>query len=100
MDFVTVPRPPPVVPLEFQPPRPQPRALWVEGSWSWTGRDWSWKPGAWVMPEPGSAVSPWTFSYREDGRVRFWPTTWRDAAGHAVEAPPAIAVAKRRLDVR
>jgi hypothetical protein len=99
MDFLIVPRPPPVVPLEIQPERPDPRAVWVEGSWTWSGGEWSWSPGAWVVPAPGSSLSPWTYSYQEDGRVRFWATRWQDAAGRSISAPTPVAVAKRRLDV-
>ena len=27
--------------------------VWVEGRYDWTGSDWQWRPGAWVLARPG-----------------------------------------------
>ncbi len=100
MDFIVVPRPPPVVPVEVQPPRPAPRAVWVEGSWSWQAGGWRWNAGAWVLEPTGASRSSWTWSYQVDGRVRFWAEAWFGPDGQPIEAPAPLATARSRLDRR
>jgi hypothetical protein len=99
-DFVIVPRPPPVVPLEIQPARPAQHAVWLEGQWRWDNERWRWKPGGWVAPPPGAAVSVWVYAYQQDGQVRFWPAAWFDAQGRRIEEPPVLARATRRSERR
>jgi hypothetical protein len=96
--FVVVPSPPPVVPLEVQPARPSEEAAWLEGQWSWTNERWHWQPGGWIVPPGGATVSVWIYSYQADGRVRFWPSAWFDAAGQRMEAPRVIARARRHSE--
>lgn len=94
LDFILVPRPPPVVPLEVQPPQPVSDAVWVEGQWLWEG-DWQWKNGGWVVPPEGATLSVWAYSYQADGQVRFWPPTWLDAEGRPIPEPKTLAPAQR-----
>jgi hypothetical protein len=96
LDFILVPRPPPVVPIEVQPAQPVSDAVWVEGQWLWAGDHWDWKQGGWVVPPHGATLSVWAYSYQADGRVRFWPPTWLDAEGRPIPEPKMLASAQRR----
>lgn len=98
--FVIAPRPPPVVPIEIQPPRPHEKAVWVEGQWTWERGVFRWAPGAWVIPPAGAALSIWAYAYREDGRVSFWPAQWVNARGEPIAAPVPLAVSRRRVNGR
>ncbi len=100
MEFILVPRPPPVVPVEVQPPPPSPRALWIEGSWSWQAGRWRWNAGGWVLPPAGASRSSWTWSYQADGQVRFWAAAWFGPDGREIEAPATLAAARSRIDRR
>jgi hypothetical protein len=91
MDFILVPRPPPVVPVEHQPARPVGDAVWVPGSWSWRASGWSWNRGAWVDPPAGASWSPWTWWYQADGQVRFWPARWFRLDEQPIDDPPPSA---------
>lgn len=99
-EFVIVSRPPPVVPVEVQPPRPRSRAVWVEGQWAWESGRFRWDPGAWVIPPAGAGLSVWAYAYQEDGRVRFWPAQWIGIDGEPISAPAPLAVARARLGAR
>jgi len=56
--------PPPVIVREPPPPRiseaivvaPAPGYVWVAGHYSWTGKQWVWVSGAWMMPPQPGAV--------------------------------------------
>jgi hypothetical protein len=96
--FLVVPRPPPVVPLEVQPARPSKEAAWLEGQWLWANERWQWQRGGWVVPTKGATVSVWVYTYQADGRVRFWPPAWFDAAGQRMAEPRVLARAKRHSE--
>lgn len=100
LDSILVPRPPPVVPIEIQPSRPVEDAVWIEGQWSWDGGRWQWKDGGWVVPPEGATLSVWAYSYRADGRVRFWPPTWLDAEGRPIPEPKMLSTARRASGLR
>lgn len=100
LDFILVPRPPPVVPVEIQPHQPVKDAVWVEGQWLWAGERWQWKHGGWVVPPEGATLSVWAYSYQQDGRVRFWPATWLNAEGQPIPEPKMLSSAQRGLDAR
>ena len=58
--FVDVPYPPPPAQVERVPNRPRSDAVWVDGSWEWSGRLWRWKDGGWFAPPaPGVKYAPW-----------------------------------------
>lgn len=95
LNFILVPRPPPVVPVEVQPPQPLSDAVWVHGQWTWEGDRWQWKSGGWVVPLEGATLSVWAYSYQADGQVRFWPPTWLDAENRPITEPKTLASAQR-----
>lgn len=95
LDFILVPRPPPVVPVEIQPPQPSKDATWMEGQWLWLGDRWQWKHGGWVAAPEGATLSVWAYSYQADGQVRFWPPTWVDAEGRPIAEPKMLVSAQR-----
>jgi hypothetical protein len=100
VDFIIVPTPPPVVPVEIVPPQPREDAVWVDGQWDWDGDRWQWKRGGWIIPPEGSSLSVWLYSYQKDGRVRFWPATWINAEGQPIVEPPILAGAQGRFEAR
>lgn len=87
MDFILVRSPPPVVPVDIQPPSPSADAVWVPGSWSWRAARWSWQPGAWFVPPAGASRSPWVWAYQADGQVRFWEARWFGPDGQVMDEP-------------
>ncbi len=49
--------PPPAALVEAVPPRPNARAVWIPGYWTWTGERWGWLAGFWrddalALPAP------------------------------------------------
>ncbi|MEO8178759.1 MAG: hypothetical protein ABI895_08000 [Deltaproteobacteria bacterium] len=101
LDFIVVPRPPPVVPVEIQPRQPVEAAVWIDGQWSWSGGDrWIWKHGGWAMLPSGATLSTWAYGYQADGRVRFWPATWLDAQGNPMPDPKIWVRAEGRAGLR
>ncbi|MBI5538149.1 MAG: YXWGXW repeat-containing protein [Deltaproteobacteria bacterium] len=46
--------PPEEVHVDEVQPSPDPRAVWVDGSWVWGARRWKWQEGAWVLAPPGA----------------------------------------------
>jgi hypothetical protein len=100
LDFIVVPTPPPVVPVEIMPPQPRKDAVWLDGQWAWGGDRWQWKRGGWVSPPEGATLSMWLYSYQTNGLVRFWPGTWIDAKGQPMEDPPILAGAQGRFEPR
>ena len=46
---VLVTRAPPSVRVETQTVAPGPGYVWTTGYWRWTGTDYAWVPGSWVV---------------------------------------------------
>jgi hypothetical protein len=53
---VLVTRPPPLVRVETQTVAPGPGYAWTTGYWRWTGTDYVWVPGSWVVRPRAAAV--------------------------------------------
>jgi hypothetical protein len=52
---VVVTRTPPAVRVETETVAPGPGYVWTRGYWRWTGRDYVWVPGTWVVrPRPAA----------------------------------------------
>lgn len=52
---VVVTRTPPVVRVETQTVAPGPGYVWTRGYWRWTGTDYAWVPGSYVVrPRPAA----------------------------------------------
>ncbi|MBX3220331.1 MAG: hypothetical protein KF795_07405 [Labilithrix sp.] len=84
-DYVAVPFSPRTPPVEFIPPSPSKGAVWVDGSWEWSGGRYVWRFGSWVIPPPHARLARWTIVRRkEDGQLFFAPSTWKDASGQPV----------------
>lgn len=99
-DYVAVPYPPRAPPVEVVPPRPSGDAVWVDGSWRWSGRRYLWKRGAWVEAPEGARYARWVVVRRKgDGQLFFAPSSWRDAAGRALPDPPPLREALSRPGV-
>lgn len=60
---VSGPPPQPVAEAPSRPPAPQ--AIWVAGYWHWTGMQYTWIPGHWETPPPGSLWHAPRYSLRE-----------------------------------
>jgi hypothetical protein len=88
-----VSRPPPPARVESVPPSPTKGAVWVDGEWVWAHERWSWLPGRWVRPVEGATFSPWVVVRGADGTLYVARGLWKDAAGHAIAAPPPLAIA-------
>jgi hypothetical protein len=92
--FIEVPFPPPPARLERVPDRPPGRAVWVDGSWEWTGTRWRWKEGGWFeAPPPGVVYSDWRTARPGGKRLLFADATWRDRSGAEVPAPRLLVSA-------
>jgi hypothetical protein len=99
-ELVEVPSRPPSLRVEMVPAQPDPRAVWVDGGWNWTGRRWSWTRGGWVIPPEGATFAPWVVVLSADARVWFAPGTWKNAKGAPIDAPTAIVNANERRGPR
>ena len=53
---VVVTQAPPAVRIESQTVIPGPGYVWTPGYWRWTGADYVWVSGRWVMPPQATAV--------------------------------------------
>jgi hypothetical protein len=71
--------------LEFIPPRPAKKAVWVDGSWEWAGNRYAWRFGSWVIPPPNARHARWVVVRRSDGQLFFAPSAWKDASGNTIE---------------
>ena len=72
---VLVTRTPPALRVETQTVSPGARHVWTRGYWRWTGADYEWVPGRWVIrPRPAAA---WV-----EGRWVRRPGGWVWMAGH------------------
>lgn len=70
-----VTRTPPAVRVETQTRSPGARYVWTRGYWSWTGTDYIWVPGSWVVRPRPAAV--WV-----EGQWQRRPGGWVFIAGH------------------
>ncbi len=93
-DLVSIAHEPPPARVETLPPRAAGASAWVDGEWTWKRRRWIWVPGRWVAPPEGATYSPWATVRAADGSLYFAAARWRDAKGHAMEPPKALAIAK------
>ena len=66
---VVVERRPPALRVETRTVAPGPRYVWVRGHWRWTGVDYDWVPGRWVLRPRSSAM--WV-----EGRWQRRPRGW------------------------
>lgn len=85
-DYVPVAFSPRTPPVEFVPPRPSKKAVWVDGSWVWTNNRYVWRFGSWVIPPRGARHARWVVVRRaSDGQLFFAPSSWKDASGKTIE---------------
>jgi hypothetical protein len=68
---------PPHAKREVVPPRPNGRAVWMNGHWEWAGRHYVWVAGHWELRPKGSAWVP--------GHWRRTPHGWKWARGRWVK---------------
>jgi hypothetical protein len=87
---VEVGHPPPAALPEIVPPAPSADLVWLDGHWSWHGRNWVWQRGGWLRPPAGAVLSPWKIGYERDGRLLFTDTEWLDARGQPIDEPELV----------
>jgi hypothetical protein len=87
---VAVPYPPPVAQVEMVGPAPDADALWVDGSWQWTGESYSWSAGSWQHPPAGATLAPPLCVRRDSGELVYFPPSW-----HGPDGEPAPASSSR-----
>jgi hypothetical protein len=73
---VPVPYPPPPAKPEVVPPQPSEDAVWVDGTWRWTGRNYAWESGRWLVPQPGDYHAPAMTVRRRNGELMYFAGTW------------------------
>jgi hypothetical protein len=97
---VEVPYPPPAALAETVTRRPkQSGAVWVEGSWDFRGKTYSWQRGGWTVPPANARFARSDVAYPLDGRVLFAPGTWYDAKGNILDQlQPIVPAATPRND--
>jgi len=112
-DYVEVPFPPRPPPVEIVPPRPakpdrittaagtsvpvEGEVVWADGGWEWGTSRYQWQAGGWVVQPPGATRTRWALVRRkEDGKLFFAPSRWRDASGASLRAPRALVRAWTR----
>lgn len=88
-DFMQVDYPPPAALVEVVPAAPNATAVWVDGHWRWRGRYWVWRRGGWVDPH-GLVYAPSELRYRNNGRMLYSESSWRDTTGRRVDPPPFL----------
>ena len=74
---VVVTRAPPPVRVETQTVAPGPTYVWSQGYWRWTGTDYAWVPGSWIVRPRVNAVyvqGHWT---RTSAGWAFVPGQWQ-----------------------
>ena len=92
-DFSEVPYPPPAALVETVPPRPDDRAVWVDGYWEFAQDSYVWRRGGWMHAPAGARMAPWAARYTPDGRLLFAKTIWFDARGEPLPDPEALRAA-------
>jgi hypothetical protein len=92
-ELTVVPMGPPPARVEVVPRSPAKDAVWVDGEWTYRRGRWAWVLGRWVVPQPGTAFSPWTLVREANGDLFHAPGVWRDRNGHPIEPPPPLAFA-------
>jgi hypothetical protein len=97
--FVDVPYPPPAAHVEIVPPKPREGAVWVDGEWTWQGRQWAWELGGWVMPPPNAYFSPWIVFRQKDGKLVFAPGSWHREDGQPLPKPVPLVPAQTSLEI-
>lgn len=95
-EFTVIAVRPPPPRVQDVGPRPDTRAVWVDGEWAPLGGRWSWRRGGWVVPPQGATFAPWETRIEADGGLRYAPGTWHDGRGKAIE-PPAL-IGRRSAD--
>lgn len=70
---VYVPDQPPGPKNEVKPPRPGPKAFWIDGHWNWSGGQWVWVSGYWVKNPKSNWVA---------GHWQKTPHGWKWNKGH------------------
>ena len=96
-DYVEVPFPPRPPPAEIVPRAPSAEAVWVDGTWEWSGQRYRWTPGAWVLAPAGAVHTPWLVVRRaQDGQLFFARSAWRTRSGQVLEEPEALVRARSR----
>ncbi len=75
------------VPVQFPPPparvdvvrkQPDPKAVWVDGQWTWDGRRWRvWESGEWIMVPDGAVYAKPLLVRRSDGQLVWFSGTCR-----------------------
>ena len=91
---IEVPSPPPEpVQVEDIYASPDPRAVWIDGSWTWRGRRWEWSAGSWQIPPAQAyysrpALIPLPVAVYDEpeggavGRMRGYAMRWMYIPGH------------------
>jgi hypothetical protein len=85
---ITIGRRPPQLRREVRPPPPQEYAVWVQGYWTYDGRQYVWQPGSWQVVQQGHRYrqprwiqrgNEWAFyegrwvpDHRYSERERYW----------------------------
>lgn len=90
-----IPYPPPTARTEIVPPRPDPRAVWIDGQWDFLLRRWQWQEGGWVLPPASAYFTPWLTVRRADGELFFARPAWRGARGEPVAPPMRLSPVTR-----
>jgi hypothetical protein len=85
---VVVPYPPPPAQVEMVGPPPDDAAVWVDGSWRWTGTAWTWTEGEWERPPSGARYAPPIVVRQSNGELVYFPGSW-----HAPSAPATSSAA-------
>ncbi len=92
LEVVPYPAPPPLV--ENVPERPARDAVWVDGEWRFSARQWRWVHGVWVARPADLAFSPPVEVRGASGILYYAPGTWRTLEGEAVDDPEPLARAR------
>lgn len=78
---IIAPSLPPAPRVETVPPPPPPgpnAALWRPGHWNWTGTDWAWVSGRYVVPPaPTQVWTPGRWVAHPEGGYQWIPGHWR-----------------------
>jgi hypothetical protein len=88
--YQQVPYPPPAAFVELIPEKPDDRALWVDGHWSFQGKRYYWRRGGWVIPQPDSRYANCRIRYGSDGTISFAEAGFYDAQGNKLPDPPIV----------